>query len=57
VLYIEFDSSIGGFHTFPNYGNYHDFSFPLNGATMPPRERRNQVNYITFLFSFSSNQN
>jgi hypothetical protein len=38
VLYIEFDSSTGRFHTFQkfqNFQNYHEFSFSLNGGTMP----------------------
>jgi hypothetical protein len=39
-------SSTSRFHTFPNFGKYHKFSFLLYGATMPPRERRDQVNCL-----------
>jgi hypothetical protein len=46
VLYNDLDSSIGRFHTFPNFGNYHEFSFPLNNETMPPRDIRVQVNCL-----------
>jgi hypothetical protein len=44
VLYNEFDISTDRFHTFSNFGNYHKFSFPLNGGTMPPLDTRIQVN-------------
>jgi hypothetical protein len=40
VLYNDLDNSIDRFHTFPNFGNYHEFSFPLNDETMPPQEIR-----------------
>jgi hypothetical protein len=36
VLYNELQSSTGRFHTFPNFGNYHEFSFSLNDGTIPP---------------------
>jgi hypothetical protein len=36
VLYNDLDSSIGRFYTFLNFGNYHKFSFPINGENMPP---------------------
>jgi hypothetical protein len=56
VLFDELDSSIGRFHTFPNFGNYHEFSFPLNGGTMPPSRHKSLGKFfITFPFSFSSN--
>jgi hypothetical protein len=47
MLYTDLNISIGGFHTFPNFGNYHKFSFHLNGATMPPQDIRDQVNYVS----------
>jgi hypothetical protein len=40
VLYNEFDNSTGRFHTFLNFGKYHEFSFLLNDRTMPPQGRR-----------------
>jgi hypothetical protein len=46
MLYTDLDSSIGGFPTFSNFGNYHEFSFPVNGETMPPQDKRDQVNYL-----------
>jgi hypothetical protein len=46
MLYNDLDSSIGIFHTFPNFGNHHKFSFPFNGETMPPHDIRGQVNRL-----------
>jgi hypothetical protein len=46
MLYTDLDSCIGRFYTFPNIRNYHEFSFPLNGETMPPRDIRGQVHYL-----------
>jgi hypothetical protein len=46
MFYIEFDSSTSRFHTFPNFGNYHEFSFPLNGGTMPHRDIRVQEFFL-----------
>jgi hypothetical protein len=43
VLYNNSDSFIGGFDTFPDFGNYHEFSFPPNDATMPPQNIRDQI--------------
>jgi hypothetical protein len=46
VLYNDLDNSIGRFHAFSNFGNYHKFSFPLNGETMPPQDTRGKVNFL-----------
>jgi hypothetical protein len=40
VLYIGLDISIGRLDIFPNFGIYQEFSFYLNGATMPPWDIR-----------------
>jgi hypothetical protein len=46
VLYKELQSNTGRFHTFPNFENYHEISFSLNGGTMPHQDIRNHVNYL-----------
>jgi hypothetical protein len=46
MLYNQFDSSTGTFHTFPNFGKYHEFSFLLYGGTMHPQDKRAQVDCL-----------
>jgi hypothetical protein len=46
VLFNDLDRSTGRFHTFPNFGNYNEFSFPLKGGTMIPQDIRVYVYFL-----------